>query len=400
MVELALTSFPFIIRVMYLRWRGIPVTLYNVHRAVFLWLVLALLVFFAAFYYHPKSYNGMLPFHIVPVVAERGGTVTEVMVKAGERVEPGQVLFTTDDSQEQAALKVAEQQVAEIDSSMSSAEAEVRTAEANLAQARAALQQAEDQLADQEQLRELNSPAFREAEYERATNLRASRDAELAAAQARLDTAELQVSEVLPARRESALADLDRAKVELDLTTVRSRVTGVVEQMTLDVGARAGQTNLGPAMLIVPDRPIRITAGFTQVARDILHVGMPVEIACMSSLNVSMSNSILPARVTRIQNVIAAGQIAPTGQLIEPNRLVDSGDIVAHLELVDPEQVQYVMDGSNCLVQAYTTHVTGSLEGTPVAHVIETLGVLKALLLRVKAWVALATGVGLGGGSH
>ena len=398
MIELALTSFPFVLRVIYLRWRGLPVTLYNVHRAVFLWLALALLVFFAAFYYHPKSYNGILPFRIIPIVAERGGTVTEVMVQPGDRVEPGQVLFTTNDSQERAALNVAERQVEEVDTQISAAQADVRSAKASLQEAEAALKQAEDQLADQEELRQRNSPAFRENDYERALNLKASRDAQTAAAQAVLDSAELQVSDVLPARRASAVADLERAQVDLDLTTVRSQASGTVEQLTLSVGARAGQTNLGPAMLIVPDRPAQITAGFTQLARSVMHPGMPAEIACMSNLNISMTNAILPARVVRIQQVIAAGQMPPSGQLIDPNQLGDAGDMVVHLELVNPDQVQYLVDGSNCLVQAYTTHLEGSLEGTPVAHVIETLGVLKALLLRIKAWVALAAGVGLGGG--
>lgn len=398
MVELLVTSFPFVFRVLYLRWRGRPITLYNVHRAVFLWLVLALLVFFGAFYYHPKSATGILPFRIAPVVAERGGTVTAVNVTPGDRVEPGDVLFTTDDSQEQAAVALAQAQVDQIDSSISSAQAQVRTAEANLTEAQSALQQAEDTFADQDRLRANNSPAFRENEYQRALNTRNSRRAAVAAAEAALDSANLQVSEVLPAARESAVAALEQANVELALTTVTARVAGVVEQVTLSVGARAGQTNLGPAMVIVPDQPQQIAAGFSQLTRNVLHEGMAAEIACMSSLNVSMTNAILPARVTRIQSVVAAGQFAPMGQLIEPGQSVTAGDILVHFELVYPEQAQYLVNGSNCLVQTYTTHATGSLEGTVVGHGVETLGALKAFLLRAKAWVALAAGIGLLGG--
>ncbi len=102
MIELLVTSFPFVLRVSYLKWRGMPVTLYNVHRAVFMWFVLALIVFFAVFYYYPKSYTGLVPFRTVPVVAENGGTVTDVYVKGGDRVKPGDPLFAVENSSEQA----------------------------------------------------------------------------------------------------------------------------------------------------------------------------------------------------------------------------------------------------------------------------------------------------------
>ena len=118
MIELIVTSFPFILRVAYLRWRRMPVTLFNVHWAVFLWLVLALMVFFAAFYYHPKSYTGIAAFRTVPIVAETGGTVTAIHVENGDRVEPGQLLFTIDDTTERATVDTATRQVAEIDAAV------------------------------------------------------------------------------------------------------------------------------------------------------------------------------------------------------------------------------------------------------------------------------------------
>ncbi|WMS43456.1 biotin/lipoyl-binding protein [Acuticoccus sp. MNP-M23] len=400
MIEILVTSIPFWLRVLYLRWRGMPITLYNLHRALFLWLVLALIVFFAVFYYHPKSYSGVVPFRIVPVVAERGGTVTAVMVEVGQRVEPGEVLFTTDDSQELAAVEVAQRQLEEIESAASSANAQVRAAQATVDQASAALKQASASLADQEELRSRNSSAFRENEYERLTNTVTAREAEVAAATALLETAQLEVTERLPARRESANATLAQAQVELDHTNVRSSVAGTIQQLTLNVGARAGQTNLGPAMLIVPDGPLQITAGFAQAARSVLHTGMAAEVVCYSRLNVMMTDAVLPARIVRIQNVIAAGQIAPTGQLLEPSSVANEGDVVVNLALEYPEHEALLPRGSSCIVQTYTTHLSGPLEGGLVSHAVEAMGVIKAVLLRTKAWTALVTGVGLGGGGH
>lgn len=400
MIELMVTSIPFVLRVAYLRWRGLPITLYNVHRALFLWLVLALIVFFAVFYYHPKSYSGLVPFRIVPVVAERAGTVTTVQVEPGQHVEPGDVLFTTDDSTEQAAVEVAERNLDQVDSMIASAEAQARAAQATLDQANAALTQAESSLADQEQLRSTNSPAFRANDYERMLNTRDARKAEVDAATAALDTANLQVTEVLPAQRASAAAALHQAEVNLELTTVESAVSGAIEQLSLHVGARAGQTNMGPAMLIVPDDPQLIMAGFGQAYRSVLHEGMAAEVMCTSNLNISMTDAILPARIERIQHVIASGQIAPTGRLLDPAALTVPGSVVVHLALVHPEHEKVLMDGSSCMVQTYTRELTGAMANTPVSHIVSTLGVIKAVGLRLRAWLWLAAGVGLGGGGH
>ncbi len=335
------------------------------------------------------------------MVAERAGTVTQILVEPGERVEAGDVLFTTDDTEEQAAVAVAEAQLGEIESAFSAAQTDVEAANASLDQANAVLKQVTESLADQEQLRSTNSPAFRANEYERLLNSKAANEAQVAAADASVEAARVQLDETLPARRASAEAAIQQARVELDLTTVRAGTTGTIEQLTLSVGSRAGQTSLGPAMLIVPEAPVMITAGFPQVARSILHVGMAGEVMCYSALNLSMTDVVLPVRVARIQNVIATGQVTAAGRLIEPSSVADNGDIVVHFTLEHPEQEALLPDGSSCIVQTYTTHFDGALEGTPVAHVIETLGVIKAVGLRLKAWTGLLAGVGLtGGGGH
>ena len=56
--------------------------------------------------------------------------------------------------------------------------------------------------------------------------------------------------------------------------------------------------------------------------------------------------------------------------------------------------------GSACIVQTYTTGFSGDLEGTTVAHAIEAMGIIKAVGLRIKAWLGLASGIGLAGAAH
>ncbi len=400
MIELTVTSIPFVLRILYLRWRGIPITLYNVHIALFAWLALAFAVFFTVFYYYPKSYTGFVPFRTVPVVSENGGTVTAIEVDNGSRVKPGQILFTVNDTTEKAAEKTAELKLAEIEKSFALAQAEVRSAQASLDRENAVLQQAVEVFEDQDELRRRKSAAYTPTRYEAAVADMDAGKAKVAQAQAVLDEANLQLNEVLPAQRASASAALDQARVELEKTVVRSQVDGVIDQLTLHVGARASQIASSPAMLIIPDRdeahPRRVLAGFSQVARSVLYKGMPAEVACDTNFNVAMVDAVLPARIVGIQPEIAAGQITATGRLLEPSQFSARGEVTVLLEMVYPEHEQLLVNGSGCIVQTYDRNLGHGVMG----HILGGLGIIKAWGLRIKVWIALVSGVGLAGGGH
>ncbi|MEM9634585.1 MAG: biotin/lipoyl-binding protein [Pseudomonadota bacterium] len=404
MIEILVTSFPFVFRVLYLKWRGIPITLYNVHTALFMWFILALIVFFAVFYYYPKSNTGLVPFRTVPVVAENGGTVTEIFVKGGDHVKVGDPLFAVENSTELAKVEYAERKVGEIDAAIDAALLDVDTAEAALDAAEAALKQAETTLEDHRELQARGSAAFQPSQLERAISQRDTRLAEVEAAKSQLAAAKVQAAAVLPAQLESARTSLKQAEIELNKTRVHSFVDGTVEQVTLSIGSRAAQAAMSPAMVIIPDRSTRessrIVAGFSQVSRTELYEGMAAEIACESNFNIGMRNTVLPARITRIQKPISSGQMAPSGRLMEPAERAKRGQIVAHLDLVHPEHAELLVPGSGCIVQAYTTGLKGSMEGTMTSHVIEAMGIIKAVGLRIKAWLGLASGIGLTGSSH
>ncbi|MEY8839783.1 HlyD family secretion protein, partial [Cribrihabitans sp. XS_ASV171] len=231
-------------------------------------------------------------------------------------------------------------------------------------------------------------------------DMQRERRAQLGEAQAALATANLQADKLAPAELATAQASLRKAQSDLDKTRVTAAVPGRVEQVTLNVGDRAAEIALNPAMVIVPDRtaddPARIVAGFTQVNRSVLHVGMPAEVACESNINNGMKNSVLPARIVRIQEAIAAGQIVPTGRLMQPSERMGRGEVVVHLALEYPEHQTLLVNGSRCLVQAYTTRISGVLAGTVLGKVIEAWALEKAIIMRMKVWVMLATGAGLG----
>lgn len=401
MIELILTSFPLLFRLAYLRLRKKPVTVYNIHRSVFVWFLLFLALVFTIEYYHPDTNSGIVPFRVVPVVAEKSGTVTSLHVRAGQKVNPGDLLFTVDDSSEDAAVAVAQSKLEEAREQVAVAKSELQEARAALDITKARLDVANIQLSNQQALRDEKSPAFALDRYLRAQDEQKDRVAEVAQAQAELATAELQADKLAPSELATAQASLQQAQVELDKTKIHAVISGRIEQLTLNVGDRASQVALNPAMVIVPDRteddPAEIVAGFTQVNSSVLHVGMPAEVACESNINNGMHNSVLPARVTRIQNSIATGQIVPTGRLIQPSERTGQGDVVVHLKLEHPEQQDLLVNGSRCLVQAYTTRISGSLAGTTMGKIIEAWAIEKAIIMRIKVWVMLGTGAGLGG---
>ncbi|GAB2186906.1 HlyD family secretion protein [Roseibium sp. LAB1] len=402
MIELIITCFPLLLRIAYLHYRKRPVTLYNVHRALFVWIVLFVALIFTVEYYHPDTRNALIPYRVVPVVTEQSGTVTQVAVRAGQTVKSGDLLFTVDDSSEQAAVETAQSTVEEVKSQLEVAKSEVAEAKAQLEEAQAGLDDANLTMKNQETLRNEKSPAYSEDRYLRARSNLQARTADVSVAQSNVTTAQLNASQVLPAQLTTAEATLHEAQVKLDKTRVHSSVNGRIAQLTLNVGDRAGQFVASPSMVIIPDRaadePAEIVAGFSQTNSAILHVGMPAEVACESNINSGMVNSVLPARIVRIQDVISTGQLAPTGTLLQPSDRPKSGDLVVHVRLEYPDQQKLLVDGSKCLVQAYTTRISGSLAGTFLGGVIEAWALEKALIMRMKVWATLFVGTGLTGG--
>lgn len=392
------TSFPVIIRYFYLKRIGEPLSVWNMKTAVFIWLFLAFLLFLVIFYYHPKSYSGLLPFKTISVVAQAGGPVTEVLVSSGQAVSSGDVLFRIENDTQEAALDQALAEFDKIAASESKAEESLKLAEATIVEAQTTLAQQREDLKNAETL--LERKVITEDKARKLRSSVAIAEAQLTSAEAQLAIAVTDIEETIPAARKVAESAKHSAEVELDKTEVKAFSDGVVAQLALSVGSPASRLILSPAMVIIPDRPedkpVRIIGGFSQVSLDVLHVGMPAEIACDSNTKISFKNTVLPARILSIQPAIAAGQIVPSGGLLEPNNLSSRGSVLVAFELLDKKHEAIMLDGSGCIIQTYTNNLKGT-----VGHIIAATGIVKAVGLRLKIWGVLISGVGLaGGGGH
>ncbi|MAC80682.1 MAG: hypothetical protein CML66_21760 [Rhodobacteraceae bacterium] len=402
MIELLITCFPLLIRIAYLRLRKREISVYAVHRAVFIWMMLFFTLIFTIEYYHPDTGNALIPFRVVPVVAERGGTVTEIYVVAGQHVDPGDELFAVDDSSERAQVAEAKARISEVQAQVIAAQSEIPSAQDEVTEAQADLESAQLTLTNLERLGKENSPAYAEDNYLRAKDRFDASTAKVNEAQQNVASLQIQLNDVLPAQLSAAQASLEAAQVGLDKTRITSEVAGRIDQLTLNVGDRAGQFALSPAMVIVPDitpaNPLEIVGGFSQTNQAVLHVGMTAEVACKTNINNAMTDSVFPARITRIQNEIATGQVGPTGTLLQPSQRPGTGDLVVYASLVYPEHEKMLVEGSRCILQAYTTHIGGSLQGTFWGDLIEAWAIEKAVVMRMKVWLMLFVGTGLAGG--
>lgn len=339
------------------------------------------------FYFHPSTSSATLYFRTVPILPEGSGRVAEVNVGFTQAVKKGDVLFKLDTSRQDAALETAKRKVLEVDAAMTAAQSDVVKAEAQIQEARANHQQALDELEVKSELQRRNPGIVPQRDIDKLKVLVDQRQAGVDAATAAKQSASLQVSTLLPAQKSSAEAALAQAQVDLDKTVVRAGVDGRVEQFLVRSGDVVNQL-MRPAGILIPQEAGRkvLQAGFGQIEAQVMKTGMVAEATCMSKPWV-----IIPMVITTVQDYIASGQFRSGEQLLEVQNAVKPGTILVFLEPLYKGGLDGVTPGSNCIVNAYTSnHEEISAKDTPtsrkiVLHVVDGVGLVHALLLRIQA---------------
>jgi multidrug resistance efflux pump len=339
------------------------------------------------FYFHPSTSNATLYFRTVPILPEGSGRVAEVDVGFSAPVKRGDVLFRLDSSKQEAALETATRKVAEVDAAQATAQADVAKTEAQIREAKASYQQAKDELDVKSELQRRNPGIVPQRDIEKLQVLVDQRQAGIDAATASKQSAMSRISTLLPAEKASAEAALAQAQVDLDKTVVRAGVDGRVEQFLLRVGDVVNQL-MRPAGVLIPDGSGQrvLQAGFGQIEAQVMKEGMVAEATC-----ISMPWRIIPMVVTTVQDYIAAGQFRGGEQLIEAQNVARPGTILVFLEPLYRDGLEGVTAGSSCVVNAYTSnHEEISAKDTSttrkiVLHVVDGVGLVHALLLRIQA---------------
>jgi multidrug resistance efflux pump len=347
--------------------------------------LLTLTLITVIFYFHPSTSSALSFFRTVPVLPETIGRVAEVYVGLREEVEAGTPLFRLDSSEQQAAVESARRRIAEVEAALEVARVNLQVAEGRIAEAQGAYDQALDEYETRATLFERNTVA--EREVERAQTLVNARRGALDAAIASKAATGEEIKTLLPAQKASAQAALEEALVELAKTTVYAGVTGRLEQFALRPGDLVNPM-MRPAGILIPTEAGRIglQAGFGQIEAQVLRRGMIAEAACTS-----VPFRIIPLVVTDVQSVIAAGQLRPTDQLVDPMQVSRPGALTAYLEPLFQDGLDALTPGSTCVVNAYTSNHDklqsadlGTLDRIAL-HMIDAVGVVHAALLRLQA---------------
>lgn len=351
------------------------------------------------FYFHPSTTSVSAAFRTVAVLPETNGRVTEIYATRFEKVKAGQPLFKLDSSEEEAKAEVARRQIAEVDAETTVARTELVAADGVIVQAQAAMQQAQDEYDTQVELNKLNPNVVARREIERRQVALEGTKGALTAAQSNKQTLETKLSSLLPSQKASAEAALEQAEVDIAKTTVRAGVSGTLQQFTLRVGEVVNPL-LRPAGVLVPEDAgrARLVAGFGQIEAQVMKVGMIGEATC-----VGKPFTIIPLVVTEVQDVIAAGQVRASDQLIDVTQISRPGTLTVVMEPLYPGVLDDVPPGSSCIANAYTSnHDELDKPGITTLqwvalHGIDTVGLVHAAILRIQALMLPVQTLVLGG---
>jgi multidrug resistance efflux pump len=351
--------------------------------------ILTVLLITTVFYNHPSTKNVTLFYRTIPIVPETNGRVAETFVGFSGPITAGSPIFRLDSSKQQAAVDTARAKVAELDAEMAVARTDVVKADGQIQAATSARQQTLDELETKQELYRRNpgNVAFRE--IERLQVRAQGQQGDIEAANAAKQSAQERVSSLIPAQKVSAEAALAQAQVELDKTTIRAGVNGRVEQFTLRVGDVVNPL-MRPAGVLIPDGAGQrgLQAGFDQIEAQIMKVGMVGEVTCVST-----PFRVIPMVVTAVQDFIAAGQFRGGEQLIDVQQVTRPGTLLVTLEPMFKGGIDDVTPGSSCIANAYSNNHdiiadenTGFFRGL-VLHVVDALGLIHALILRLQALI-------------
>ncbi|APO72261.1 EmrA family multidrug resistance transporter protein (plasmid) [Rhizobium gallicum] len=368
---------------------GREITLYSVwyelRWGISACLILTISLITMIFYFHPSTKNVTAIFRTVTILPETVGRVDEVYVGVNEKVAAGAPLFRLDDSLQKAALETARRKIAEIDAENKVAQTELVAADGQIQEAEGALQVAVDEYEMKSQL--LRNDAVARREVVRLANTVDSRKGGVSAVLANKQTLEAKINILLPAQKASAEAEQAQAQVELDKTLVRAGVAGTVQQFTLRPGDVVN-TMLRPAGILVPAEAGRGTliAGFGQIEAQVMKPGMIAEATCIGK-----PFTIIPLVVTDVQDVIAAGQLRPTDQLIDVQQMAQPGTLTVFLQPLFPGELDDIPPGSSCIANAYTNNHEALADeniGTMrwlFLHAVDAVGLVHAMILRMQA---------------
>ncbi|MDB1125167.1 HlyD family secretion protein [Vibrio algarum] len=225
----------------------------------------------------PMTGTARIHSYLVRIAPEVAGNVTEVTVKNNQVVNAGDPLFKIDPRNYEISLKVAKANLALAGQSIGASTAAVEVAQAKVVDALAARDNAKEQTA---RITELASKGvLSKSDLDNAIESRQRTQASLEAAEASL----LQAKQNLGPEGNnnpqilSAMANLEKAQLDLQRTEVTAPSNGIVTNLQLTVGQKA--TVGSPMLTFIDPREVWISALVRENSIEHIRVGQTVKIA-------------------------------------------------------------------------------------------------------------------------
>ncbi|RKF13210.1 HlyD family secretion protein [Alginatibacterium sediminis] len=353
---------------------NIPLNKWTVPTAILGGIVLigALLVIMN--YNHPFSANARQAFVSIPIMPAVRGMVVDVPVEVESKYEKGETLFQIDPrpyqaivDQKQAQLATAINEVPQLEADWFAAKARSESTEADRDRAK----QSYERYETGRKKGGANSP-FSELEVENRKQLFLSAEASLANSKAQERSAELAFkSNINGENTQVAIlrAELDKALFDLEQTTVKAPVDGIVAQLTLRRGMMAVPAPLRPVISFVPSEDPVIIGAFWENSLNRLKEGDEAEF-----IVTALPGKVFKGKVKRIIPTISEGEYQAHGNLIGTSKLFMHSRAIVSIT-PDPEFAEYDFPlGISAQVAIYTEH-------------FHHVSIIRKILLRMQGWV-------------
>ncbi len=424
MLEMIIGTYGVLCWLLFAKFKLIPVTTYTVVTAVLGGLVILALLFITLSVFHPVSHDGRLYAPTIEIVPQVRGTVVEVPAEANKPMKMGDVLFRIDPmpylievDRLRAVLTSKNVKFAQLSEQLAAAQAATKEARANLLVSesefdRQARENHEQALAQVEQVNkrldlakanldrlegtkgaasalELDNARTRvlnlQEELRQATAAEKVALEKLKSGSSSLEAVRQQIAQLeaeerklqLQLKAESdgvnpevreVIAQLDKARWELDQTAVRAPTNGYAPQQLLRPGMMAVPFPVKPLMVYVVSEQPTLVATYPQKVISDIKPGMEGEAVFKMYPGKSFK-----VKVRRVLTALREGELDASGDILTATSEHAPGYVPVVFDYDEDISGLNLPIGAQASIAVYTDRV-------------HALSILRKIILRIKSW--------------
>jgi multidrug resistance efflux pump len=426
MIELIIGTYGLACWLVFAKFKLVPINAYSIFTAILGGIVILVVLFILLSVFHPVSHDGRMYAYVVQIVPNVRGTVVEVPVEANKPIKQGDVLFRIDPQpfqievdRLQAVLASKNLKVAQLSEQLAAAAAATSQAKANLLVAESTFDRQARETAEQAAAVELSvkkrldlansqlkrstelrkKQAITDEEYERHYTQKVTLDEELKQAgnakriaeeklktgSASLEAVRQEIAGLEAAERDvqlqikaesdgvnpevrEVMAQLDKARWDLDQAVVKAPSDGYVPQITLKSGQMAVPMPLKPLMVFVVTEQPALIASFKQKTIP----GIEPELEAEAIFKAYPGRSF-KLKVRRVMTAMPEGEILASGELLSTTAASAKGYVPVVFDYDEDIAELNLPAGAQASVAIYT-------------HRVHALSIVRKIILRMKSW--------------